>query len=435
MLLPPELPPTDLRRELAALRAQVAEIRRAQDERWTDAARAEQVRAVAADILADTSTRVQWAQGAPGGVHTPLWHSPYGGGKRIVSDDGGWTLLFAVTNVARFVYANASGPVNSSVDEQTRWGFENRRINLIFAGTVFDPTISYLLMPQYDSQPDRWSSAVGTLTPVYAWVAKDLGDGWSVVAGNQNVPWDLQTDYLEGCSLTAGDYSIFNYRFGVGRNPGITLERRTAAARARGGVFSQLGAQESRWDAPTNLSFAVAGRAELKFGDVDWDDMEVETSFPDTKPSVVVGVAGAMSNGRAQNPSTPPTPSVQGAMADVVARFGGFALEAQGVWMRDAPGAPELGWSTGAQLQVSWFALPKLETFVQGCWMDTSDVPWIAQAGVNYYVYGNRLKLTAKAFVPFGSGNVNGIGQLSGGLGMSAQANNASFVAQVQMMW
>jgi hypothetical protein len=36
-------------------------MRRAQDERWTDAARAQQVRAVAADILADTSTRVQWA--------------------------------------------------------------------------------------------------------------------------------------------------------------------------------------------------------------------------------------------------------------------------------------------------------------------------------------------------------------------------------------
>ena len=432
MLLPPELPPPDLQRELADLRAQVAEIRRAQDDRWTDAARAEQVRAIATDILADTSTRVQWA----GGTATPpLWHSPYGGGKVIASADGNWTLLFAVTNVARFVYANASGPTTSSVDEQSRWGFENRRINFIFAGTVVDPSISYLLMPQYDSQPDRWSAAVGTLTPVYAWIAKDFGGGWSVMVGNQNVPWDLQTDYLEGCSLTAGDYSIFNYRFGVGRNPGVTLEKRTEAMRARGGVFSQLGAQESRWDAPTNLSFAVAGRAELKFGDVPWDALEVETSFPDTRPSVVIGAAGAMSNGRAQNPSTPPTPSVQGAMADVVARFGGFALEAQGVWMRDAPGAPALGWSTGAQFQASWFVLPKVETFVQGCWMNTSNVPWIAQAGVNYYVEGNRLKLTAKAFVPFGSGNVNGIGQLSGGLGMSAQANNASFVAQVQMMW
>ncbi len=179
----------------------------------------------------------------------------------------------------------------------------------------------------------------------------------------------------------------------------------------------------------------MAGRAELKFGDVPWDALEVETSFPDTKPSVVLGVAGAMSNGRAQNPSTPPTPSVQGVTADVVARFGGFALEAQGVWMRDAPGAPALGWSTGAQFQASWFVLPKLETFVQACWMDTSNVPWIAQAGVNYYVDGNRLKLTAKAFVPFGPGDVNGLGQLSGGLGMSAQSNNASLVAQLQMMW
>ena len=115
MLIPQELPPVDLQRELADLRAQVAEIRRAQDDRWIDAARAGQVRAIAADILADTSTRVQWAQGAPGAARTPLWHSPYGGGKKVISDDGGWTLLFAVTNVSRFVYADASGPANSSV--------------------------------------------------------------------------------------------------------------------------------------------------------------------------------------------------------------------------------------------------------------------------------------------------------------------------------
>jgi hypothetical protein len=38
-------------------------------------------------------------------------------------------------------------------------------------------------------------------------------------------------------------------------------------------------------------------------------------------------------------------------------------------------------------------------------------------------------------FVPFGGGNINGIGQLSGGLGMQSASNNASFVAQIQMMW
>jgi hypothetical protein len=199
-------------------------------------------------------------------------------------------------------------------------------------------------------------------------------------------------------------------------------------------VFSQLGQQYDSWDSDETLSAAVAGRAEWKWGS-SWDALEVESSFTDSEPSVVLGMSGAWSNGRAQNPSSPPTPSAQGITADVIARISGLNLEAQVAYMRDAAGAPELGWSTGTQFQAALFLTDKLETFVQACWMDTSDVPWIAQAGFNYYFARSRLKFTTKVFVPFGGGNINGIGQLSGGLGMQSASNNASFVAQIQMMW
>jgi hypothetical protein len=434
--LTPLPPPPDPARELAALRAEVAEIRRAHDERWLDASRAQEIRALVRDVLADSDARAHWpGAGLDAASAAPSWRSPYGGGLRIGGDDGSWTLLLGVTDQVRFVYADASGSGAGGLDDNTRWGFENRRINLVFSGTVADPTISYLMMWQYDAQPDRWSDAVGTLTPVYAWIGKDLGDGWFAMIGNQNVPWDAQTSYLEGCSLTAGDYSIFNYRFGVGREPGVTLEYRAEAVRVRGGTFSQLGVQEDRWNASTNLSFAVAGRAELKWGDASWDDLEVESNFREDASCLLAGVSGAMSNGRAQNPESPPTPSVQGVTGDLTLRLPGFTLQGQGAWMRDSAGSPDLGWSAGAAAQVAWFLADRVEAFAQGCWMNTSEVPWIAQFGVNWYLHGSRLKITAKAFVPFGTGNVNGIGQLSGGLGISAAGNNASFVAQVQMMW
>ena len=66
-----------------------------------------------------------------------------------------------------------------------------------------------------------------------------------------------------------------------------------------------------------------------------------------------------------------------------------------------------------------------------------SDVPvdWIAQAGVNWFIDGQRVKLTTKAVVPFGGGRINGIRNLAGGLGVLTADNNASFVAQLQLMY
>jgi hypothetical protein len=65
------------------------------------------------------------------------------------------------------------------------------------------------------------------------------------------------------------------------------------------------------------------------------------------------------------------------------------------------------------------------------------DVPveWIAQAGVNWFIDGNRVRLTSKVVVPFGGGNVNGIRNIAGGLGIMAADNNASVIAQLQVMF
>ena len=66
-----------------------------------------------------------------------------------------------------------------------------------------------------------------------------------------------------------------------------------------------------------------------------------------------------------------------------------------------------------------------------------SDVPveWIAQFGANWFIDGQRIRLTSKVVVPFGGGTINGIRNLAGGLGLLAADNNASFVAQLQVMF
>jgi hypothetical protein len=62
-------------------------------------------------------------------------------------------------------------------------------------------------------------------------------------------------------------------------------------------------------------------------------------------------------------------------------------------------------------------------------------VAWIAQAGVNFFIDGQRLKLISKCVVPCGGGNINGIRNIAGGLGLASFDNNASFVTELQVMF
>ena len=54
---------------------------------------------------------------------------------------------------------------------------------------------------------------------------------------------------------------------------------------------------------------------------------------------------------------------------------------------------------------------------------------------VNFFIDGQRLKLISKCVVPFGGGNVNGIRNIAGGLGLASFDNNASFVTELQVMF
>lgn len=104
----PAMDVLDVQRELAALRAELAEIRRADSEEWMDRARAEHVQSIVRDVLADSSTR----QDQSG----QRWRSDYSAGLSVASDDGNWTMTFGVTQQVKFVYSSAYGDESSTDD-------------------------------------------------------------------------------------------------------------------------------------------------------------------------------------------------------------------------------------------------------------------------------------------------------------------------------
>ena len=417
------------------MRAELAEIRAVQRDQWMDEARAEQVRGMVRDVLADSSTRTAYREtvGAAGLSSAP------GGGVQIIAADGTASIKLTGLVQTRFVVSSAYGSdASPPVDDNTRWGFESKLVMYALSGHFLDPSLTYLTAVAYTSQSNRFITVPGAYRVVYASIRKDLGNGWAIGTGILNVPWDLESDYIGTSQLTVGDYSIFNYRFGAGKQSGAAFSWKGDWFRAAGGVFNQINAAQPGWNAQGNLSFAVAGRAEVKWG-IPWEQISRTSGAAGDLPGLVLGLGLCMSNGRAQNPQPPDaqlaTPSAQGVTADARVLLGETVLIGQYVYMRDAVGAPELGWNQGINLQASTYVAPKVEVFLEACWMSDVPVEWIAQAGVNLFIDGNRLKLISKCVVPFGGGNVNGIRSIAGGLGIAAIDNNASFITQLQVMF
>lgn len=423
-MLPFPAPPTSGQQAtLDALRAEVAAMRATQDSQWVDARRAEAVRETVRDVLADAGTRTSFLQDAG--------TSGYDHGTFVRSGDGNWLFRVGILQQQRFVAAFA--PAAKGVPDQDMWGFEVHRFNLTLSGHAIDPSITWNMTGAWNSQPDRFVTEGGQFRLLYGLVRKDWGGGWSTIVGLHNVPWDLESDFYGSSRLTTGEYSVFNYRFGMGKHEGISMLWEGTDARMKAGTYSQLNQTSLTWNNDLNLSWAVAARVEAKVG-ADWDQLSWLSSRPGDRPGVVAGLGVVWSTGRADNP--PGTRAAQGFTADLRAALGGTTLIAQYALERDAVGLPDLQWSSGLNLQASTFLTDVVEPFASGSWMQDAGVPWILQAGFNWYVAGqNTLKLTTKVVVPLGTGAINGQTNISGGLGIMPSGNGCGIVSQLQLVF
>jgi hypothetical protein len=355
MFLLPDLPPADAQRELAAMRAELAQIRAQARDAWLDEAPAEEIRAIVRDALADSDSRTSFRDER---WNSALTSGP-DGGVTIGAAGGSASMRILTMTQTRFVAASAYGqPTSGGPIDDTRWGFESKTVMVALSGHVVDPSITYFAVAAYTSQSNRFILVPGEYRLVYARFRKDLGDGWGVAADVINVPWDIESDFIGSSFLTTGDYSIFNYRFGAGKQPGVAAGWSGSWFRATAGVFNQLNALSLGWDAAQNLSFAVAGRAEAKWG-ISWDQLSRLSARPGSAHGFVLGLGACMSNGRGQNPQPPAaplaTPSAQGFTADARVLLGEATLVAQYAYMRDPVGAPVLGWNQGVNVQASAF--------------------------------------------------------------------------------
>ena len=430
----------DTATQISELKAEIAALKGNQGEQWLTEQRADQIRGVVQDVLADSNTRssFQQAGGATAG---------YNNGFFISSADGNYSLKINALEQVRFVWNNTY----QNTKDQNSWGFENRRTQAFFSGNVVDPSWKYLVGMAYDAQNDPYNADSGNFNLYYAMVTKTFGDGFSVSVGQMNVPFTVESNLFNAGSTQMGDYSIFEYMFGAGQQVGAMAKLEKDAFRVSGGWYNIVQTDSSgtvgqSWDNDNNQSIAIASRAEYKVAGT-WDQFSKESSFKGEEFGLLIGGGVIWQNGRNDNDSSFDSNPI-GLTADAQAKFGGFNLIGQFLWQDGYPGTDSSSSVWGFNVQGGAFVTEDLEVFGAWAYADTnsgtngSDSNFgttnYLQTGANWYFAKNSIKATVMGIIPLNNdaaqaGNLRGF---DGGVGLSDGGdNNFSLVCQLQVMF
>jgi len=429
----------DTATQISELKAEIAALKGNQGEQWLTEQRADQIRGVVQDVLADSNTRssFQQAGGATAG---------YNNGFFISSADGNYSLKINALEQVRFVWNNTY----QDTKDQNSWGFENRRTQAFFSGNVVDPSWKYLVGMAYDAQNDPYNADAGNFNLYYAMVTKSFGDGFSVSVGQMNVPFTVESNLFNAGSTQMGDYSIFEYMFGAGQQVGAMAKLEKDAFRVSGGWYNIVqtdssGTVGNSWDNNDNQSIAVAGRAEYKVAGT-WDQFSKESSFKGEEFGLLIGGGVIWQNGRNDNGAGVYDANPLGLTADAQAKFGGFNLIGQFLWQDGYPGTDSSSSVWGFNVQGGAFITEDLEVFGAWAYADTADsgsssaslgTTNYLQTGANWYFAKNSIKATVMGIIPLNkdaadAGNLRGF---EGGIGLSDSQNNFSLVCQLQVMF
>ena len=439
----------DTTAQINQLKAEIAQMKAAQGDQWLTEQRAEQIRGVVQDVLADSSTRSSFQQA--GGAT-----SGYDNGFFLSSADGNYKLKINALEQVRFTWGNGYGAAPSSgtgnSPSNNQWGFENRRTQVFFSGNVVDPSWKYLVGMAYDSQVDPYVRTADSFQILYAQVTKTMGNGFSVTVGQQNVAFTLQSQLFNAGSTQMGEYSLFEYAFGAGQQVGLSAKWESDMVRAMGGwynaVFLPAGATAANsWDAANNQGVALAGRAEVKLAGT-WDQFSKESSFKGEEFGLMVGGGAFWQTARQANENPPYGFSPVGLTVDATAKFGGFNLIGQLLWENSYAFAPNTqNTSTwGFNIQGGAFVTEDLEVF--GAWnynTISTEASNYLQVGANWYFAKNSMKMSVIGTIPVsatatqqGGGTAYGqsYGLLpTGGLTGNPTGDNFGLVVQLQLMF
>jgi len=401
----------DLQQRLDAAEAKITELSASQNAEWLTEQRAEQVRGLVQDVLADADTRAS-LQGSG-------MTAGYNNGFVVSSNDGNWMLRVNGLMQNRWVLADTGQDTNltglGGVGRDSHHGFETTRAALNFSGTVakdyhFNMRLNWTPYNGATGPNGSTGNVPGPSQLEWAYIQWDLSDQWDIQVGKQKhdvmhsymvnaenqqvIERSLQTYYWASSSITNGiklNYDGDNIRANVMYSNG--------GANGDGTYGRDL----ASWNLSGRIAYLGAGT---------WDQFSETTSPQGSESGWMVGMGWNVMDLNDDNlPAGTDTDTIWQLTWDAAYDAGGWNAYGSLSYGDDGnqnptslitgvdPAGHQWGWEVGAgyYLQADW------EAYVRFEWLDPrmETVPnedhnniEILTIGTNWYLSGNNAKLS-----------------------------------------
>jgi len=404
----------------AAVRTELNEVRSTYyNDNWLNEERAVSVMELVNDILSDTTQRVNlYGDGSMMG-----WSD----GFHLSSADGLFRLniggLMQTQFMSRWLGTKPEG-VNSY--DEWRQGFGISRTELNFGGHAYGRGLTYYVelgWGRYDRYATTSESDLMSPRMWEAWIAFQLNTETTIKIGQFSLPFSKETLIRTPYQMAVFP-TLIDYRMGLEQSQGIEVEWKTdqkkfniAVSNGSPALFqSALWGNEDPsppWPAlGSDTLYSVTMRHEWKLLG-DWEQFEQFTSPPGSERGVLIGLAGHRQNSESNSPEPIggfPDGVFWGVTADVMMQFDGASLFGSVIYERItdfAPLVPRIN-LLGFVVQGSSYITNQTEMFAR--WESGGpdrenlggDHLQIVTVGVNHYVDGQDLKLTADIGFSFG---------------------------------
>jgi hypothetical protein len=361
----------ELKADIENLEARIDALMRAAGDQWLTQQRADRIRGLVEDVLADADTRAGLLQSSA----TAGWDKNF----FIRSTDGNFELKLSGRLQLRYVYNHQSDPEDG---DDHRAGFETRRVRLEVTGHVIDPRLTYAITASFARDG-------GALELLDAVVNYAIDDHWTLHIGRFRSAIARELEVSSKRQLAA-DRSPIDTAFPQDRFVGVGLDYEADRFRV---MSSFVDATPMLF---TDEGWLGSIRGELiLWGEGGWKELNDFTSFRDDRPVVMIGAGALYQDFNADTDIEPDTSDLR-FTADISGEFSGINMLASVVAnQREVDDEQFDQW--GVMLQAGVFILEHWEVFGQYLWGDADgqglDLNAVA-AGFNYYISRHDLKLT-----------------------------------------
>ena len=365
-----------LERRNKALEGQVTELKALEGEKWLSQERADQIRSIVADVIADSEERASLRQDSM----TAGWND----GFFLASPDGRFKLQVSGLIQPRFMWSHIRDNYFQGYNSQNkplystpyvipdtitdRYGFDSNYNELCFKGHIFSPAVEFMVRtnvaldeayqigkPSDNPQSITLGQSSGQLYLMDAWSRITFSDNWSLRFGQYRSPYAREQLITEANQMAASRSTIVR-NYGLWYTQGIEFQYQGDDFRWNlsvddGGSSYVAGTQlilvgddamNSPWYSQAS-AWSVTTRLEWKpYG--AWQDFNSMTSAPGEQQGMLLGFAYHGQAARPYTATTIPTPpsapvTVQSPenywdafTVDAQWNFGGASLFMAGFW-------------------------------------------------------------------------------------------------------